>query len=262
MTRCEARCGPSGSTPVRSALARISAPKQVDVVIVVHALQHGGDALEAHAGVDRGARQVDALAARQRLVLHEDEVPDLDEPVAIGVGRAGRAAGNVVAVVVEDLRARTAGAGVAHRPEIVAGGDADDALVGQAGNPLPQIEGFVVVVIDRDGQPLLVQAEIAGQQVPGAFDGVLLEIVAEGEVAEHLEEGVVAGGVADVVEVVVLAAGAHAFLRGRGADEGRFSTPVKTFLNCTMPALVNISVGSLRGTSELEGTISCPRLAK
>ena len=43
----------------------------------------------------------------------------------------------------------------------------------------------------------------------------LLEVVAEGEVAEHLEEGVVARGVADVVEVVVLAAGAHALLRGR-----------------------------------------------
>jgi hypothetical protein len=46
-----------------------------------------------------------------------------------------------------------------------------------------------------------------------------LEIVAEGEVAEHLEEGVVAGGVADIVEVVVLAAGAHAFLRRGGAAE-------------------------------------------
>ena len=69
--------------------------EQVDVVIVVHALQHGGDALEAHAGVDRGAGQVDALAARQRLELHEHEVPDLDEAVAVRVGRAGRAAGNM-----------------------------------------------------------------------------------------------------------------------------------------------------------------------
>src|SRR5262245_52207499 len=30
--------------------------------------------------------------------------------------------------------------------------------------------------------------------------------------------------------------------------------PVKTFLNCTMPALVNIKVGSLRGTSGDDGT--------
>jgi hypothetical protein len=45
----------------------------------------------------------------------------------------------------------------------------------------------------------------------------VLEIVAEREVAQHLEEGVVARRVADVFQVVVLAAGAHAFLRGHGA---------------------------------------------
>jgi hypothetical protein len=49
---------------------------------------------------------------------------------------------------------------------------------------------------------------------PGKGIASVLEIVAEGEIAEHLEEGVVARGVADIVEVVVLAAGAHAFLRG------------------------------------------------
>ena len=38
-------------------------------------------------------------------------------------------------------------------------------------------------------------------------DGLGLEVVAEAEVAEHLEEAEVAGGAADVVEVVVLAAG-------------------------------------------------------
>jgi hypothetical protein len=43
---------------------------------------------------------------------------------------------------------------------------------------------------------------------------------------------------------------------------GRFSAPVKTFLNCTMPALVNMSVGSLRGTSGLDGTTSCPSRLK
>ena len=58
------------------------------------------------------------------------------------------------------------------------------------------------------------QAELLGDQRPGQLDRlVLLEIVAEGEIAEHLEEGVVARGVADIVEVVVLAAGAHALLR-------------------------------------------------
>ena len=167
-----------------------------------------------------GRGRCDALAAGQRLELHEDEIPDLDVAVAVGVGRAGRAAGDLVAVVVEDLRARAAGAGVAHRPEIVVGGDADDARFRQAGDALPQAEGLVVVVIDGHPQPVLRQAEFLGDQVPGELDRQRLEIVAEREIAEHLEEGVMARGVADVVEVVVLAAGAHAFLRGDGAVVG------------------------------------------
>ena len=201
-------------------MARISVAEQVDGVIVVRALQHRGDALEPHAGVDRGPRQVDALAALELLVLHEHEVPDLDEAVALGIGRAGRAARDLVAVVVEDFRARAARAGIAHRPEIVGAGDAQDLAVGQAGDLLPQVEGVVVVDIDGDQQLVLGQAEVLGDQLPGELDRVLLEIVAEGEVAEHLEEGVVARGVADIVEVVVLAAGAHAFLRGRRAAIG------------------------------------------
>ena len=51
---------------------------------------------------------------------------------------------------------------------------------------------------------------------PGPVDGLFLEVVPEAEVAQHLEERVMPGGVADVLEVVVLAAGAHAALaRGR-----------------------------------------------
>ena len=92
---------------------------------------------------------------------------------------------------------------------------------GKPGDLLPQAERLVVVDIDGHHQPLRRQAEFLGDQVPGQLDRALLEVVAEGEIAEHLEEGVVARRVADVVEVVVLAAGAHAFLRGDGARKRR-----------------------------------------
>jgi hypothetical protein len=59
-----------------------------------------------------------------------------------------------------------------------------------------------------------------GHQLPGQLDGAFLEIIAEREIAEHLEKRVVARGVADIVEVVVLAAGAHAFLRRHRARIG------------------------------------------
>src|SRR5919106_564441 len=82
---------------------------------------------------------------------------------------------------------------------------------------LPQREGVVVVREDRGHQAAPVDREILRQELPGEPDGLGLEIVAEREVAEHLEERVVSGRVPDVLEVVVLAPGPHAFLTGRGA---------------------------------------------
>ena len=91
---------------------------------------------------------------------------------------------------------------------------------GKPGDLPPQRRCLIVVGIDGDQEALLVELVVLGEQLPGEQDRLLLEIVAEGEIAEHLEEGVVARGVADIVEVVVLAAGAHALLRRGGAREG------------------------------------------
>ena len=56
---------------------------------------------------------------------------------------------------------------------------------------------------------------------PGKFDGAVLEVVAEREIAKHLEKGVMPRRIADIVEIVVLAARAHAFLRRGRALEGQ-----------------------------------------
>ena len=61
-----------------------------------------------------------------------------------------------------------------------------------------------------EAEPLLV-----GQKLPGPVDRLALEVVAEAEVAQHLEERVVIGRAADVVDV----AGAEALLAGRGPGE-------------------------------------------
>ena len=122
-------------------------------------------------------------------------------------------------MVVEDFRARAARAGVAHGPEVIRSRDADDAIVGEAGHLAPQDRRLLVLGVDGDQQAVHRQAEVLADQLPGQLDRLFLEIVAEREVAEHLEEGVVAGGVADVIQVVVLAAGAHAAL-GRGRARG------------------------------------------
>ena len=202
-------------------------PHQVGFIDVVDALQQARDALHAQTGVDVLTRQraedleVVLAGAVSALVLHEDEVPDFDVAVLVGLRTALDAVFR--APVVVDLRARTARAGNAHRPVVVGHTAALDALGRQAGDLLPQPDGLVVVVIDGGPEPFGVEPVAAlgdriGQQRPGEFDGPALEVVAEGEVAGHLEEGVVPGGDTDLVDVrgpdALLDAGRRGVRRG------------------------------------------------
>ena len=75
--------------------------------------------------------------------------------------------------------------------------------------------GLVVGLVDRDPEPVGIEPEHVGVELPRERDRLGLEVVAEAEVAEHLEEREVAVRAADVVEVVVLAAGPHALLHRR-----------------------------------------------
>ena len=210
---------------------------QVDIVIGMHALKQSGHALKAHAGINGGAGQGHAFTGTNLLILHEHEVPEFEKTVAVFIRAAGRAAGQGFALIVENFRAGAAGAGVAHRPEIVGGGDADDAIIREASDFLPQTVGFIVVVIDGDEQLVLRELVFLGDQVPGKFNRIGLEIVAEGEIAEHFEERVVARGVADVIEIVVLAASAYAFLRGCSAGVGALFNAGEDILELDHPGV-------------------------
>src|SRR5262249_40604687 len=116
-----------------------------------------------------------------------------------------------------DFRARATGAVIAHGPEVVLLAEPQDPNVAEAVDLLPQRDRVVVIGEDVGHQPFGVQTEIAGQELPRVADGVGLEIVPEREVAEHLEERVMARGPADVLQVVVLAARADTLLARRGA---------------------------------------------
>src|SRR5690349_15789941 len=155
--------------------------------------------------------------------LHEDEIPDLDVAIAVGFRRSGRTAFDARPVIPENFRARAAGAGISHLPEVVAlilrpadlVADARDPLPGDFDVLGPNVEGLVVGLIDRDPHALAIEPVLFGEQLPCKADSVALEVIAEAEIAQHLEEGVMARGVSDVLEIVVLAARAHAALRGR-----------------------------------------------
>ena len=92
----------------------------------------------------------------------------------------------------------------------------------------PNVRRLVVVQVDRGREPVGVEAQplLRGEEFPSPVDGLALEIVAEAEVAQHLEEGVVIGRAADVVDV----AGPQALLAGRGPGEFQLATAEEVVL--------------------------------
>src|SRR6476660_5373126 len=111
-----------------------------------------------------------------------------------------------------NFRAGTAGAGISHLPEIVFFSATDDASRRDA-HLLPELLSVVVFTKDGDPQAGLIQSDRSSQKFPTKCDRVFLEIVSEREIPEHFEEGVMPPRVPDVLEVVVLAAGAQTLLR-------------------------------------------------
>ena len=130
--------------------------ENIDLVIAVHVLQDGSQALQPHAGIDTRRRQRLDRAVRLHVVLHEHVVPDFDVAVAVLLRAARGAAGNGGAVVIKNLAAGAARAGVGHHPEIVGGvfgalvvADAHHALGRQANFLRPDVVSLVVVDINR-----------------------------------------------------------------------------------------------------------------
>ena len=185
---------------------------KVGVVVVVLALQQRANPFQPHACIDGLHIQRAHRAILELLVLHENDVPDFDETVAVFFGRSRRATPDVVAVIVEDLSTRAAGAGRAHLPEVVGRRDANDPVFRNA-DFLPDFKGFIIGVIDGGQQARLVDGKVFGDQLIGKGDCFGLEVIAERKVAQHFKERVVACGVADVIKVVVLTTGANTFLR-------------------------------------------------
>ena len=99
-----------------------------------HFLHDRGQPLEAHARVDVLLRKRRQRPVGLELVLHEDEVPELEEAVAARTrGRAAGIAAPVLLAPVEvDLRVGPARPRPADRPEVLAAREGDDPLARDA----------------------------------------------------------------------------------------------------------------------------------
>ncbi len=104
------------------------------------------------------------------------------------------------ALVEEDLRRGPARSRHAHLPEVVLV-EALHAIGGHADVVDPDLGGLVVGDVHRVPEALGVEPESLRDELVGPRNRLLLEVVAEGEVAEHLEEGEMSGRGAHDVDV-------------------------------------------------------------
>ena len=190
----------------------------IDIGVTV---DHADGALDAHAGVDVVLLERLVGPLGRLVVLHEDVVPNLHVLAAMTPGAAVRAARGL-AGVQEHLGVRAAGAGDARRaPPVVLAPLGEDMALGNALR-LPASDGFVVArdalfaLEDGHVEVLGLQPQLGGEELKAPGNGLLLEVIAQRPVAEHLEEGQVRA-VAHRVDV----AGAHALLHVGQAAAGR-----------------------------------------
>jgi hypothetical protein len=155
------------------------------------------------------------LTARIAVELHEDQVPELQEAIAIAPNLAvGSTTTYGFSLIDHNLRAGSARARIAHGPEIVLLPQPDDAILGD--NLSPEVEGFVIVEIDRDPHLILGQTPLMDQKIPSHLDGPFFEIISKGEVSQHLKEGMVSGRLPHILQIVVFSSSSNALLGGNG----------------------------------------------
>jgi len=184
--------------------------------------------LQAHAGVDVLGGQRAELLALIHVVAGEDQVPILDETVAVAARpAAGLATAVLGPAVIVELGAGTAWPAGSHRaPEVVAARETHHAFTRHA-HGLPvlnrlDIRLYALITLEvRDPQSVRIELEVVTRELPGELDGALFEIVSHREVAEHLEEGAVPGGQTHLVYV----GGAEALLQAGEPATGRLGQP-------------------------------------
>ena len=205
-----------------SALGRHPADDRLEAVGVVDRadfLQDRGASLQPEAGVDVLRRQRGQRSILVQVELHEHEVPELEEPIAV----AARPAGGLVAAKLDaqievHLGARPARPDGPGLPEVLAARQPSDSI-GRNADLLPLLDRHLVLAEpqlgiageDRGPEALRRQLHVLGDELPRELDRALFEIVTEREVAEHLEERQMTGGQTDRVDV----GGAEALLRRR-----------------------------------------------
>ena len=101
-------------------------------------------------------------------------------------------------------------------PEVIRLTKAEDAIGGNTDFLVPNVESLIILNVNRGIQTIGIQTHDLGQELPRPSNGLVLKIIAEGEVAQHLEESAVTGSLTHVLDIAgtdALLAGGHTVAR-------------------------------------------------
>ncbi|KAF1073377.1 hypothetical protein MKHDV_03657 [Halodesulfovibrio sp. MK-HDV] len=149
--------------------------------------------------------------------LHEYEVPDFEETVAITFSNATvRTTGHVFALIDMDFCTRTTRTGITHRPEIILFAETENFFFRHACFGHPDFFSFVIIAVDGDKKLICRKTKLYSKKFPCKADSIFFEVIAKAKVAEHFKKCVVACSTAYVFKVVVFAAYAQTLLGSGG----------------------------------------------
>ena len=198
--------------------------RRAEVGEVLRALHDAGNPLESHACVDMAGREGNEAPVRIGVELDEDQVPNLD---ALGASLVDEPALGVAVLREVDMEfgAGAAGSRLTHHPEIIlpVAWDDMDRWIESLGAEQFRPEGMGLLVeggrisgfraVDRCVESLGWEFPSLHDQFPRPLDRLTLEVIPERPISQHLEKGVVVRIEPNILEVVMLSAGAYAFLR-------------------------------------------------
>ena len=190
----------------------------IDIKYRIHILHHYRQPLQPHTGIDVLLLKLFVIALAVPVKLGEDVVPYLHIPVTVTAHATGRlAAAVLLAPVIIYFRTRSTWA-CPMLPEIVAGSRLGipvkplDPVCIDTDLIMPDRKRLFILTINGRIQTIRRQSQHIRQILPCPMDRLFLEIIAKGEVAEHLKKGQMPGCLADIIDIPctnTFLAGAH-----------------------------------------------------
>ena len=191
---------------------------RINLKEVVNVLRYASESFKAHTGIYIGMRKTRVIVVTVIFELSEYEVPKFDITVALAAYLAvGLAAAVLFAAVIIYFRARPARTRSV-LPEVILLAETNHVRRVNAYILSPYIVSLVIFLINADIELFGIHLQYLGAKFPCPRNYLVLKVIAEREVAEHLKIRSVTRGFADIFYIgrsYTLLASCYALTRRR-----------------------------------------------